>query len=373
MPEIHSKLSPSAAQRWFACPGSVALSEGMPEKTSPYAQEGTEAHALAESWLNGHTTLIPKAFAPLEIYIEHIQGLNATATKLHVEVQVKATEHCWGTADAIVWDPATATLYVRDLKYGSGVGVEVSDNLQLKIYALAALLTMKYPARTVNVGIVQPRFNHSDGPCRSKDYDAMDLLDFHADLLEAEKRVELASIATNEGRKHPTWAATYLNPTEKGCRFCLAAPKCPALKMLSQNVAKIAFMNEMPYDPKDLTVALDLFPILEGYIKNVREFAYAEAEKGIGIPDYKLVEKRATRKWRDEAFAAAKLFDAGLGDACYSEPELLTPAAIEKLLPKDQRAILDELTVKESSGHTLVHESDKREAVKLDAKSVFAD
>ena len=57
----------------------------------------------------------------------------------------------------------------------------------------------------------------------------------------------------------------------------------------------------------------------------------------------------------------------------YTDPEMKSPAAIEKLLPKEQRALLDELCVKESSGHTLVHESDKRPAIKVDAASAFAN
>jgi hypothetical protein len=51
----------------------------------------------------------------------------------------------------------------------------------------------------------------------------------------------------------------------------------------------------------------------------------------------------------------------------------MTPAAVEKLIPKDQRSLLESLTIKESSGHTLVHESDKRPAVSLDAKSAFGE
>ena len=123
------------------------------------------------------------------------------------------------------------------------------------------------------------------------------------------------------------------------------------------------------YDPGELAKALDFLPILEGWIKNVREFAYAEAETGHAIPDYKLVDKRATRKWRDDA-AALEALTPVLGDAAWKPLEVITPAAAEKLLGK-QKSILDPLTVKESSGHTLVHTSDKREAVNIDAKSAF--
>jgi Protein of unknown function (DUF2800) len=362
----HAKLSPSASERWFTCPGSVVLSDGMPNKSSAFADEGTEAHALAEALLTG-APLDPHAPADMEanvfVYIDHVRSLGG---EFHAEQRVAVNDVVYGTADAVVWQPDMAALHIVDLKYGAGVPVEVHGNLQLKIYALATLLTFKYPARTVTSTIVQPRCPHSDGPVRSVTYDVVDLLDFHADLLDAIERV--AKARTSGGRVE---FQTYLTPSEKGCRWCLAAPKCPALKNKAQSLAKQVFATGLPYDPKALAETLDFLPILEGWIKNTREFAYGEAERGNDIPQWKLVEKRATRKWRDEDEAAATIDELGLGIECYDAPKVLSPAAIEKLLPKDQRAILDELCVKESSGHTLVHASDKRPAVKLDAASAF--
>ena len=199
---------------------------------------------------------------------------------------------------------------------------------------------------------------------RSVEYSAVDLLDFHADLLDAVERV---------GKACEDFQADFdLKPSEKGCRWCLAAPKCPALKAKAQEVAKQVFAPGLPYDPKVLADTLDFLPILEGWIKNTREFAYEEAERGREIPDWKLVEKRATRKWRDEA-AAAEALSVYLAQENIYEQKLVTPAAAEKHLPKDLRNVIEDLCVKESSGHTLVHTSDKRPAVKLDAASAFAN
>lgn len=363
----------------MTCPGSVVLSEGMPERTSEFAQEGTDAHALAEAMLrvhmidadvadideaNAHIAARPKDMRDyVRIYADYVLRLGLCY--LNVEQRVKVNAEIYGTADAVVWQPNDKHLHVVDLKYGAGVPVEVHGNLQLKIYALATLLSFSYPAQRVTATICQPRCPHPDGPIRSVTYDVVDLLDFHADLLDA-ARVVRDAIAHGPDNVQ---AGGFLVPSEKGCRWCLAAPKCPALKAKAQDLAKTVFAPGEAYDAQELARTLDFLPILEGWIKNVREFAYTEAEKGVVIPDWKLVEKRASRKWRDETAAAKALNAAGV--ECW-EKKLITPAVAEKALLKDQRGLLDELTIKESSGHTLVHASDKRPAVQLDAKSAFA-
>lgn len=362
----HAKLSPSAAERWMRCPGSVVLSEGMPEKTSPFAEEGTQAHELAEAMLRNVLVAFDNAEMRdnVLVYVDHVNALGGT---LHIEQRVKVNEDVYGTADAVVWQPESRHLHIVDLKYGAGVAVEVHGNLQLKIYALATLLTFGYPATKVTATIVQPRCPHSDGPIRSVMFDVVDLLDFHADLEDAVVRVRKAQEDFQDDLA--------LNPSEKGCRWCLAAPKCPKLKSKAQEMAKQVFVKGEAYDPKALAETLDFLPILEGWIKNTREFAYDEAERGNQIPQWKLVEKRATRKWCDEDIpwrVLPKIFDQLQIDEDWTETKLKSPAAIEKMLPKEARELLDELTVKESSGHTLVHESDKRPAIKVDAKSAFA-
>ena len=43
----HALMSPSGAERWAHCAGSVSLSAGLPEDTSSYAAEGSCAHEVA--------------------------------------------------------------------------------------------------------------------------------------------------------------------------------------------------------------------------------------------------------------------------------------------------------------------------------------
>jgi len=362
----HAKLSPSAAERWMTCPGSVVLSQGMPNKSSVFAEEGRQAHEIAEALLRGE--LVNAERATLDNVAGYVNHVRELAGVRHVEQKVEVNADIYGTADAVVWQEEDRHLHIVDLKYGAGVPVEVHGNLQLKIYALATLLTFGYPAQQVTATIVQPRCPHPDGPVRSVTFDVVDLIDLHADLSAAVSVVGDAEQHAPEALLN----AGFLVPSEKGCRWCRAASVCPALKRKAQTLAKQVFTKGEPYDPKALAETLDFLPILEGWIKNTREFAYEEAEKGKPIPNWKLVEKRATRKWRSDGEVAQAL-SAYIPTSELYERKIISPASAEKLLPKEHRTLLDELCVKESSGHTLVSESDKRPAIRVDAKSAFAN
>ena len=249
-----------------------------------------------------------------------------------------------------------------DGELGAGVAVDVKETLQLPIYGVAALKTFGYQAKQVICTIVQPRCPHQDGPVRSVTFDVSDLLEFNADLEDAIAVVREAERAND--------LDPYLHPTEKACRWCKAAAICPALKAKATAMAKKVFTPQLPYNLVSLAETLEELPLIEAWIKNVREFAYQEAERGIDIPNHKLVEKIARRKWRDEGLVE-DIFGGHALDLY--EKKLISPAALEKLLPKEERGKLDELTVKESSGHALVHESDKRPAIKVDAATAFAN
>jgi hypothetical protein len=390
-PSLHSKLPPSGAERWMTCPGSVVLSEGMPESESEYAAEGTRAHAFAERWLLMHFAqhgLSPFIGGPdeemagyVKVYTDECIRIGSVEkAKIFLEKQVAVNEDVYGTADFITWHPDTHTLYVRDLKYGAGVVVNVERNVQLRIYALATLMTMKLPARIINIGIVQPRYDHPDGPIRSIDFDVSDLLDLHADVADAVGRASMAEQA--KGSKD--WNDNFLKPSEKGCRWCLASPKCPALKQKAQALAKQVFGEVLPpatkpaYNPLELARTLDFLPIMEAWIKNTREFAYGEAEKGIEIPDYKLVEKQAVRKWKEGLAPTDLVKTLGCGETEIWKPaELINVGDAVKLAPgknaKERDALLEPFVERKSSGHTLVHVSDKRDPVRIDAKAAFGE
>lgn len=396
----HSKIGASSSKRWLACPGSIPLSADIPNRGSQYAMEGTAAHQLAEMCLTdeldaqyfvatNHVITVHDSGAAypfpvtqemadaVQVYLDFVRQDEPFDTLVEVKFHLKDLhEGLFGTADCVQWFADEAKLRVVDYKHGQGTPVEAEGNPQGMYYALGALIALRFPARVVEIVIVQPRCPHGAGPIRSWTIGVDQLLDWQADLLDGVKTVELA------GKLFPSrtegWDERFLAAGDH-CKFCPAAAvpgRCTAIAEKQQALARVEFAPMAQYDPVKLAQALADIPMVEQRIKAIREFAYAEAEAGRSPPGWKLVEKRASRKWRDDdSIVRTRIIEATdmVGDDLYAPAKLLSPAQIEKLLPKDQRSIIAELTVKESSGHTLAPAEDKRAAVKQSAQLDFID
>lgn len=256
---------------------------------------------------------------------------------------------CFGTADAVVWNPNTRLLTVTDLKYGAGIPVEVENNVQLLYYALGALVSLKFPAKEVEIVVVQPRCPHSAGPVRRWRISAVDLLEFEANLVGYAKATEAPDAPLVPGDH---------------CQFCRAEATCPALKEVATALAVRDFSPAKAYDPQDLGEVLAKADIIANWVSAVRAFAYAEAQRGREIPGWKLVAKRPTRKWKEDlnAFQLHRLFGKPEKDFL-CEPDLKSPTQVEKLLKKDEKEKLKHCIVSESSGTKLVRTSESGEAV----------
>jgi hypothetical protein len=358
----HARLSPSASKIWMACPGQPALAATVrDESSSRYADEGTDAHWLAQGIITGefvdtfHALVGPKGNAvtpamleAVMVYVDACRAEVQTGDDWGVEQRLQYSDDVWGTADFVRYRPSTGELLVCDYKHGIGVAVEVENNPQALIYGLMKAKNLRNRGiSSVTLMIVQPRCPHPDGPVRRWTFHGVDFLEFEDRLLDA--------IAATRSVDAPLAAGDH-------CRWCPAKPICPALRAATLDQARADFAPGLPYDPASLAAALDQIPLLETWIKATREFAYEEAIAGRTPAGWKLVEKRATRKWRDEASAAAMLELLMAPDEIYEPRALLSPAKIEKALRKDERHKIALYTVAESSGLTLVPESDKRPA-----------
>jgi hypothetical protein len=404
----HSKVGFSSRKRWAACPGSVKLSEGIPTTSSKYAEEGTAAHAIQQECLLENkrvTDMIGKAVAyedhgekkavvVTEEMAGHLQPVQDdilamlasdpnSVLRIEDRLHLKQLhEDLFGTGDVIIWLPSTTRLVCRDLKYGAGVAVDIEGedgeaNPQLEGYALGALL--KFPEwhpTEVEIIIDQPRAFHASGErSRRKVLPVSYFVDMAADIVDEVKATERATEQHSKMNPYP-WQVAFLTAGEH-CRWCPAAPICPLLKDKAQEVAKKVFADRQAYDPQELAEVLKWLPILEAWVKNVREFAYSEAEAGKTVPGFKLVAKEGRSKWRsDIAVALADALDIPLADL-FEPASLKGITEIKKIAPgkndKERAEFIGQFTTRESSGHALVEESDKRAAVQLDAKSAFAD
>lgn len=385
-PSEHAKLSASSAERWLSCPGSVALSEGLPNVSSSYAAQGTAAHYIAaeeqrsqrlaaQRWLGktalveGHEVALDEDLADaVQEFLDYIVANEKPGDEWFVEqsftdAMKRLHPQLGGSTDRVMWRASERLLRVYDYKHGAGVPVEVDDNKQLRYYALGALLAnSQWNAEDVELVIAQPRCEHEAGRIRSWRFKAFDLVEYAADLIEGAKRTE-------------EFGAD-LVPSKKACKFCPAASanKCPAVEKATHALIAADFTTVAPerYSPEQIAEFLRMAPLVEARISAVREFAYQRACAGDNFPGWKLVEKRATRKWKDEE-AATKML--GQIPGAMKEPEIRSPAQIEKMLGKKkfaQYAEAHDLVVKESSGVTLAPVDDPRPPAQVAQLTDFA-
>lgn len=378
----HSKLGASSAARWFACPASVRASEGIEDRPSEYAEEGTAAHELAAMCLSGnmlpHHNLgitlnnfeVTEEMADaVQVYFDTVEQDRQEGDELQVEQRFDLSHiypGCFGTNDALIYRESEGLLIVYDYKHGRGVPVSAKDNKQLLYYALGAV-TGKHnrKVKTVELVIVQPRCASRSEPVDRWRIDALGLLDFATDLREAAERTNAVAPAYVPGDH---------------CKFCRAAPTCQARKDAALAVAAAEFADDGAMtlsDPKSLTpeamaAALRQADQLEDWIKAVRDYAHHEAEAGRVATGFKLVPTRPTRKWKNDEDAKKWLVDYGLDDMdIYAEPKLRTPAQIEKVLGKASKNDIVELWESVSKGTVLVPLDDKRAPVKPEAAGEF--
>lgn len=392
MAGTHARKAPSAAKRWMNCPGSIAASDGIPERSSVFADEGTAAHALAEhcgvhgynadrfveQWIDldgklyddrpddvdGVYEVTEEMVWSVQLYLDTVRHSVKPGDDFGFEAKVHLNDEIHGTTDGWAYDPKTQHLAVFDLKYGRGVLVEVADNPQAIIYAIGKARALQNRGiRTVEIVIVQPRAKHADGPVRRATYDAGQLLDWWADI-------EAAAAACDEPdapRKAGDW-----------CKFCPVEGVCPARKSYALDAARLEFMegeltDPTTYDPTELAETLSKLDRLEGWAKAVRDFALAEAKDRRVPPGWKLVPTRATRKWKNPDEAVEFLTDIyGMDKADVYLSKLKSPAQVEKVIGKKNVKDIAGLYEHKSSGVVLAPLDDPRPTV-ADAASEFID
>ena len=415
----HATWSASASDRLWACPGSLALTAGLPDKESEAAAWGTACHQVSEKCLRSgkdaveflgttektkaHSFVVDDEMAETaQVYIDYVheatrQALVASLEHKPISVvllieqefslaKINPPFDAGGTGDAVILDKVNKTIEIVDLKGGRGVVVEAVGNKQLRTYALGAVLANPGDWRTVRVTIVQPRAPHPDGRIRSEEFDVIDLFDWTVDLQEA---MDVAHVALTERGAYDAegWAATYLAAGDH-CLFCKAKPTCPALQTKALAEAHTYFKPEggmaQPPAPQTLTMeqmvrVLDNADMIQNWLNAVRAYAQDQAEMGVDVAAgdsvYVLTPKRATRKWQADEQSVLTALQSRTGrpvDDFLNEPKPMSPAQVEKVVGKKGFSALSDLVIAESSGFNLTR-ADKttRGAIAAPAKTFF--
>lgn len=365
----HARFSPSSAERWMTCPGSIALTRDIPNTSSEYADEGTAAHILASRAL---TYKKPAAFffgeeiqvgnrvftvdddmaTFVQVYLDEVNARVGDGT-LMVEQKIQFIDAIgvpgqFGTSDAIILSADCKRAQVGDLKYGQGVKVYVKENKQLMTYAVGVLETfdsIMSEVEEIDLFVAQPRLDHVDSWTVS-----VGRLHQHA----AEMR--LAAAAALEGcqvlEETGKIPEELFKPSDYACFFCPAKATCDALR---KHVSALVFDDfETLEDPTVLDIvgkpavpAGAKLGTLYGYLELIEDWCRgvrAEVERmvfaGMEVigPDgerMKLIEgKRGNRKWKDEQLAEARLAGLVPPDKLYKPREIITVSNVEKMFNK---------------------------------------
>lgn len=218
----HSTLSASGCERWTNCPGSVKINELFPQRTSKYAEEGTEAHGFLEiallkykeeleynmrdyliveteydlPGLEGKRKLSSEVFDCVQYAIIAIDSIvrdhmitYGKKPKIYAERRVELRhidERLFGTADITIESPER--IDVGDYKHGSGVPVSPENNKQLLYYLHGA--TEGRAKKVMNVHVIQPRCDRVASLQSWEDITVEEYNDFEDMLIAAIKEVE---------------------------------------------------------------------------------------------------------------------------------------------------------------------------------------
>lgn len=372
MGEKHAVLSPSGADRWMVCQGSVQLSLNLPDTSNIYSDEGTDYHEVAAVCLEENTNALDYVGMPmlsgalvteenaayLQVYIDLVRtyrdreggGVATYEDKVPIG-HLTGEPGAEGTVDAVILseDPE---LVIVDLKFGRGVPVASDNNRQLKIYALGVLKkhNMFTEYERVRLVICQPRINNTSEWVISM----KDLLEFGEEVARLAKPIMDRLV-------NPSLPPLPLVVDEKACRFCKAArafdekgePLCKALAGYIEETLTSGFIDEttgkgelkldaktqkpvISVRGKNLGRLMSRSDIMEDFIKAVRAQVEIDLLSGQPVEGFKIVQgKKGNRAWDEEEAVVALFKKYRLKKDEMYEFSLISPAVAEKLLKKN--------------------------------------
>ena len=393
MPNNHNERAheingPSSLSRRIACPGSREAEEGMPDTTSPAAEEGTRAHELLERLLLGQNPLGNEPVEMLQACMEAFKWVETFTSKgyeLHVEKKVDPSwalgDHTKGTTDIILINHKDKKVIVADFKYGQGYGVDAIGNPQLISYAagVQAAYLGQDSGYEFSLVIIQPRIR-TGATVKSC---TMTYADIYSEWFRLKEALIL------------TWEDGAIRvPSKDACHFCKAKLSCPerveelqvdiaaaftaaqipiATVALEPTGASIQGLSEMM-----LTSILDLEPIFNALLDDIRGECRTRIRAGKNVAGYKIVKGSANRRWilsEEELRHKFKSMKISMDD--YENVKIKSPAQLEAVefvrnLSDKKRANLANFWEKPAGPDKLVISTAPGTAIVFDSSEAFA-
>lgn len=394
----HAILSPSGSHTWSLCLASPALSVGKPNRSSPFADEGTIAHKVSDLCFttdidalslvgkkvkvfeDADEILITDDLARnMDVYVSQVR--EAAVGKVLYSEQTLPIAHITGEPDAegtcdnvILSDDE---IEIGDLKYGKGVPVKAYRNTQLMIYALAAIDYFSWFAdfKTIKIKIYQVRLDNEPSvwTCTREELEEF--------RIEIRKKAERAAALI----KNPSLIidADYC-PSKGTCQFCKAKP-CKKMEEFTLSAIADDFDVESPEADSVIVEQIDnvktCYPIervaevakkielFKQFILAIETRLHSTMMAGEKVAGWKLVQGRdGFMKWTDETKVEAELKGMGISEDKIFERKMLTPAKIRDTYAKKKgtKEIWEKvhpLTFKPKGKINVVPESDPRQAV----------
>ncbi len=357
----HAVLSASGSHRWLNCLPSARLEEEFENTGSEAAREGTAAHALCEHKLK--KALKMRSRRPVSAYdSDEMEECSDAYVDFVMEQYEKVRQNCkdpvvlieqrldfseyvpdgFGTGDCLII--GDGKLHIIDFKYGMGVLVDAYENPQMKLYGLGALheFDMLYDIDEVDMSIFQPRREN------------VSTFSMNAENLKAWGENELKPRAEMAFRSEGEYKLG------EWCTFCRAAVKCRARAEEKLRLAQEEFKMPPLLTDDEIEDILGVLPGLTKWANEITAYATdAALNHGKVWRDFKLVEGRSVRKFKDEESVAEAANAAGYKDI-YRQ-SLITLTEMQKLMGKVKfEEVLGSLISKPAGKPTLVPRSDKR-------------
>lgn len=373
----HAFLSPSASHRWLMCPPSAKLNAALPDQTSPYAKQGTDAHELCAFLVEkalGRDVKDPTenldyydeemqmcAEGYTEFVMQELELAKQTCPDTEVLIEQKVDFSKWveggkGTADCILLSDGTAEI----IDYKNGLGVMVSSeseefggNPQLMCYSLGVIDMFDgiYNIDTIRMAIYQPRRDNLSVYEMSK----ADLLKWADEVLAPTAALAMKGEGEFKAGSH--------------CQFCKCKATCRKRAEFNLEMAQYDFAMPDTLEDHEVEAILMKVDQLTSWADDVKEYALNQALQGKEYENFKVVEGRSVRKYTDEDAVAFAVKDAGFDPF---EKKLLGITAMTSLLGKKKfEDLLGGMIMKPPGKPTLVPKSDKRPALKNTAQEDF--